>query len=357
MMTRAGLVQSVHAFAESSIGRYFAVFLAIGIAATVALILRRLDYLKSDTPLENVVSRESSFLLNNLLFACACVAILIGTLFPVITEWINGQKIALDKPWFNRILMPWGLALLLLMGVAPLLPWRRASTQSLWRNFRNPALTAGIVAAASIAFGVRDIYPLLSLSLCAFVAVSIAIEFFRGARVIAAKSATGLLPAVVTLTLRNTRRYGGYIVHLGIVLIFVGLTGAAFNRATKADVRIGDRLRLGTYALAVRDVTMGEDDNMLWQRASIDVFHGDDLAGGLTPQREVYKSSRQSVGRVDIRHDWNEDLYVNFAGVPSEGSAEIEVYLFPLVSWVWIGALVLAAGTLIALVPSRGESD
>jgi cytochrome c-type biogenesis protein CcmF len=353
MMTRAGLVNSVHAFAESSIGRYFAVFLALGIAATIWLILRRVDYLKSDAPMENVVSRESSFLLNNLLFLCACVAILWGTLFPVITQWLNGEKITLEKPWFNRILTPLGLALLLLMGVAPLLPWRRASPESLWRNFRLPGVAGCLTAAALFGAGVREIYPIVSLALCAFVALSIAIEFFRGARVIAGKSGTSLLGGLVLLTRRNTRRYGGYIVHLGVVLIFIGLTGAAFNRAAKAEVPIGGRMQLGNYALAVRDVSMGDDDNMLWQRASIDIYQGGEPVGDLEPQREVYKSSRQSVGRVDIRHGWNEDLYVNFSGVANEGTADIEAYLFPLVSWLWIGAGVLAAGTLITLLPDR----
>ena len=355
MMTRAGLVDSVHAFAKSSIGHYFAVFLAVGIAATVGLILSRLDYLKSDAPMENVVSRETGFLLNNLLFLCVCVAILWGTLFPVVTEWFSGQKIVLDKPWFNRIVTPLGLALLLLMGVAPLLPWRRASRESLWRNFSLPALAGCLVAVMLITGGVREAYPVISLALCAFVALSIGIEFFRGARVIAGKSGSGLLGGLVTLTWRNTRRYGGYVVHMGMVLIFVGLTGAAFNRAIKAEVRIGDRLQLGNYALAVREVTMGEDDNKLWQRAAIDVYKSGQPAGDMEPQREVYKSSRQSVGRVDIRHGWNEDLYVNFSGIAEQGTADIEAYLFPLVSWLWIGAGVLAVGTLITLVPARVE--
>ena len=352
MMTRAGLVDSVHAFAKSSIGRYFVWFLAVGIVATGWLILRRLDYLKSDAPMENVVSRESGFLLNNLLFLCACAAILWGTLFPVMTEWLSGEKITLEKPWFNRILTPLGLGLLLLMGVAPLLPWRRASVESLVRNFRVPLAAASSVAGGCIAAGVRAVYPVVSLALCAFVLVSIGIEFFRGGRVLARKTGLGLVGGLAILTRRNTRRYGGYVVHMGIVLIFIGLTGAAFNRAGKAELRIGGRMHLGEYTLMLRDVKMGEDDNKLWQRAWIDVYKGGRAEGDLEPQLEVYKSSRQQIGRVDIRHAWNEDLYVNFAGIADEGTAQIEVYIFPLVSWLWIGAGVLAAGTLVAFVPS-----
>ena len=160
----------------------------------------------------------------------------------------------------------------------------------------------------------------------------------------------------MALTHRNTRRYGGYIVHLGIVLIFIGLTGAAFNREHKSEIRIGDRFRVGPYALNVREITTGEDDNQLWQQAVIDVSQDGKPAGSMSPRREVYKASRQFVGRVDIRHSLNQDLYVNFAGINSDNTAVLEAYLFPLVNWVWIGALVLLVGTGVALVPSRQET-
>jgi cytochrome c-type biogenesis protein CcmF len=141
-------------------------------------------------------------------------------------------------------------------------------------------------------------------------------------------------------------------VHLGIVLIFVGLTGAAFNREHKGEVRIGDRFQVGPYALNVREISTGEDDNRMWQQAVIDVQEGGTAAGSLSPRRELYKASRQFVGRVDIRHALNEDLYVNFAGLSDGGAAVVEAYVFPLVNWVWIGALVLLAGTLVALAPN-----
>jgi cytochrome c-type biogenesis protein CcmF len=360
MMTRSGMVDSVHAFAKSSIGRYFTVFLTIGIAATVWLILSRLDHLKSDAPMENIVSRESSFMLNNLLLLASCVAIFLGTLFPVISEAITGQKITLEKPWFNRIMTPLGLALLLLMGVAPLLPWRRASWESLRRSFRIPAMAGCAVAAALAAGGVREIYALVSFALCAFVAVSIGTEFARGAAAIARSEGVGLARGLLALTGRNARRYGGFVVHLGMVLIFVGLTGAAFNRENKREIRIGERMQVGKYSLGIRDVSTGEDDNHLWQSAAIDVYEGAEPVGTMEPRREVYKASRQAIGRVDIRHSLNEDLYVNFAAMNSEDTAVIEAYLFPLVNWLWIGAGVLLLGTCITLadgvIPVRCET-
>ena len=351
MMTRSGMVDSVHAFAKSSIGRYFTAFLAIGIAATVWLILSRLDYLRSAAKMDNIVSRESSFMLNNLLLAASCAAILWGTLFPVLSETFAGQKITLEKPWYNHVMAPLGLALLLLMGVAPLLPWRRASLESLRRTFRAPGIAGCLTAALLALDGVRDIYALVSFSLCAFVSLTIAMEFYKGGRAIAGRSGVNFGQALVLLARRNTRRYGGYIVHLGIVLIFVGLTGAAFNREHKGGVHEGQRIQLGAYALDVRQISEGENANYLWQRASIDVFEGATPVGTLAPQREFYKAANQAVGRVDIRHGLNADLYVNFAGVDADNVPVVEAYLFPLVNWIWIGALVLLGGTLVTLLP------
>lgn len=355
MMTRSGLVDSVHAFAKSSIGNWFTGFLTIGLAATVYLVLSRLDYLRGDARMENVVSRESSFMLNNLLLLASCIAILWGTLFPVISQFASGQKVTLEKAWFNRIMTPLGLALLLLMGVAPLLPWRRASLETLRRTFRIPGLGGLAIAAILWAQGVPFGYALVSFALCTFVTLTIAMEFFKGSRAIAAKEDVPFARAVAALTRRNTRRYGGYIVHLGIVLIFVGLTGAAFNRETKAGIRLGDRLQVGAYTLNVRRIETGEDANLLWQRAVVDVYEQGRAIGSMTPRREVYKASRQSVGRVDIRHALNADLYVNFAGLNADDLPVMEAYLFPLVNWVWIGALVLLLGAGVTLLPAGKE--
>jgi cytochrome c-type biogenesis protein CcmF len=352
MMTRSGLVDSVHAFAKSSIGNWFTGFLAVGIAATVWLILSRLDYLRGEARMENVVSRESSFLLNNLILLASCIAILWGTLFPVISQFVSGEKVTLEKPWFNRIMTPVGLALLLLMGVAPLLPWRRASLETLRRTFRVPGVGGLLVAAALWSQGVPVSYALVSFALCTFVSLTIAMEFYKGSRAIARNEGGNFATAMLTLTRRNTRRYGGYIVHLAIVLIFVGLTGAAFNRETKAEIRIGDRLSVGGFTLNVQRIDRGENANLLWQSAVVEVFDGGRPAGTMIPRRELYKASRQSVGRVDIRHSLNQDLYVNFAGLNGNDVPVVEAYVFPLVNWVWIGAIVLLVGTGITLMPS-----
>jgi len=351
-LTRSGVVSSVHAFAQSPIGKYFVTFLAIGIAATIYLILDRLDYLKSEAQLEAVVSRESSFLFNNLVLLASCFAVLWGTLFPVISEAITGEKISLDPPWFDRLMIPIGLFLLFLTGVGPLFAWRRTSTDSLRRNFMWPGIASVVLTAVLIAAGIRHVYALISFGFCVFVAVTIILEFVKGAKQIAAKTQTNFAHAVVELTHRNTRRYGGYVVHMGIVLMFVGFTGAAFNKNRVDEMKPGDSVRLGSYQLTVKDTHEGENENYLWQNASIEVIKNGSNLGILTPESRMYKASRQPTHEVALRSRLNEDLYLNFAGI-NGGRVILQSYIFPLVSWIWIGALTLIFGTLIALVPSK----
>jgi len=354
-LTRSGVVSSVHAFAQSSLGSWFVGFLAIGISITTFLILRRLDYLKSEAALESVLSRESSFLFNNLLLLASCFAVLWGTLFPVLTEAVTGEKITVGAPFFNKVNIPIGLMLLLLTGVGPLIAWRRSSWESLKRAFRWPVLGMALTMAVLLAFGVRHFYALMSFGLCAFVAVTVVMEFYKGARAIAAKNQISFLRAVVELTHRNTRRYGGYLVHMGIVLMFIGYTGSAFNKDTTEEVKIGSRFRIGAYELEVKEVTDGANPNYSWQRAVIAVHRGGQYLGDLKPERRVYAASQQPTSEVAIRRRLNEDLYLNFASMSQSDpeAAVIQAYVFPLVSWIWIGFYVLLFGTLVCLVPGK----
>jgi cytochrome c-type biogenesis protein CcmF len=354
-LTRSGVVSSVHAFAQSSLGSWFVGFLAISISITTFLILRRLDYLKSEAALESVLSRESSFLFNNLLLLASCFAVLWGTLFPVLTEAVTGEKITVGAPFFNKVNIPIGLMLLLLTGVGPLIAWRRSSWESLKRAFRWPVLGMALTMAVLLAFGVRHFYALMSFGLCAFVAVTVVMEFYKGARAIAAKNQISFLRAVVELTHRNTRRYGGYLVHMGIVLMFIGYTGSAFNKDTTEEVKIGSRFRIGAYELEVKEVTDGANPNYSWQRAVIAVHRGGQYLGDLKPERRVYAASQQPTSEVAIRRRLNEDLYLNFASMSQSDpeAAVIQAYVFPLVSWIWIGFYVLLFGTLVCLVPGK----
>jgi cytochrome c-type biogenesis protein CcmF len=353
-LTRSGIVQSVHAFARSDIGKYFVTFIAIGIAATVWLILDRLEYLKSESQLESVISRESSFLFNNLILLASCFAVLWGTLFPVISEAVSGDKISLDADWYNRLMVPIGLFLLLLTGVGPLFAWRRTSVDSLRRNFQYPGLAAVVLAVVLVALGMRNFYAIISFGFCLFVILTVLAEFYKGARAIAAKSSMNLLRATVELTHRNTRRYGGYLVHMGIVLMFIGFTGHAFNQAEVKELNTGDTMRVGAYDLKMMDLQMGDNENYGWHRAIMQVSKNGEIIGTLKPEKRFYKASRQGTSEVGIRQRPNEDLYLNFGGMSDDNKrAVIQAYVFPLVSWIWIGGLVLIGGTFICLTPSK----
>ena len=212
-------------FCQSSIGGWFVGFLIIVFLVCAAAYWKNRDYLRSDNQLDSLVSRESSFLFNNLILLAACFAVLWGTLFPVLSEWVEGSKISVGPPFFNKVMIPIALFLLLLTGVGPLLAWRKTSFDALKRNFAWP-LGGGVLAGViALIFGFRDVYALMCLILSVFVTVTIASEFFRGARVISSRDGTNLLTSVGELTMRNTRRYGGYVVHFGMVLVFIGIAG------------------------------------------------------------------------------------------------------------------------------------
>jgi cytochrome c-type biogenesis protein CcmF len=353
-LTRSGVVQSVHAFARSDIGKYFVSFIALGIAATVFLILDRLDYLKSESQLESVVSRESSFLFNNLILLASCFAVLWGTLFPVISEAVTGDKISLDSDWYNRLMVPIGLFLIFLTGVGPLFAWRKTSVESLRRNFQYPGIAALVLVIALLAAGVRHFYALISFGFCLFVALTVLQEFYKGGKSIAAKNNVNLLRGMVELTHRNTRRYGGYLVHMGIVLMFIGFTGHAFNQNEVKELNNGDSMQVGHYQLRMVNLEEGETANYAWHRATMQVFkNGQDL-GVLQPEKRFYLASKEGTSEVGIRQRPNEDLYLNFAGMSDDNKrAIIQAYVFPLVSWIWVGGLVLIGGTFICLVPNK----
>jgi cytochrome c-type biogenesis protein CcmF len=354
-LTRSGIVNSVHAFAQSPIGKYFVAFLAIGIAITVYFILDRLDYLKSEAPLESVVSRESSFLFNNLVLLASCFAVLWGTLFPVISEAVTGEKISVDAPFFNRVNIPIGLFLMFLTGVGPLIAWRRSSFESLKRAFLWPTVMGVVLMVGLAATGMwQQPYALVSFGLCLFVTTTILMEFWKGASAIKGKTGMSMLPAMVELTHRNTRRYGGYIVHLAIVFMFIGFTGQAFNQNKTVEVAKGDTVKIGRYDLTVVNQQQGETENYVWNRLTLDVNKNGSNLGTMDPEKRFYKVSRQPTSEVAIRRRLNEDLYINYAGPSNDNQrAVVQFYVFPLVSWIWIGWWILFAGTIICLIPSK----
>ncbi len=265
LLTRSGLVQSVHAFAQSSIGSWFYGFLIITMAVCLFTFLKQRDHLKSENRLESLVSRESSFLFNNLVLLAACFTVLWGTLFPVLSEYVQGSKVTVGAPFYNRVNLPIGLSLLLLTGVGPLLAWRSTSLRSIRRNFVLPGIAVGVTAVALMIGGIRPwadgddmqatIFSLIAFSLGAGVITAIGAEFLRGAGVVREQTGRGLAPSMLLLVRKNTRRYGGYLVHFGIVVMFIGIAGGAFNQSHEQEMGFGDEAQLGGYRIVCQSFT------------------------------------------------------------------------------------------------------
>jgi cytochrome c-type biogenesis protein CcmF len=353
-LTRTGLVASVHAFAQSPVKPYFTTFVITATVLTVFAIVKNLPYLRSEVKLESVVSRESSFLFNNVILLASCFAVLWGTLFPVIMEAVTGEKETIDAPYYNRVNIPIALFLLLLTGVGPLIAWRKSSVASLRRAFLIPAVAGVVVIAALAIAGVHKPEALISFGFCAFVGTSIVGEFWKGSRAIQAKEGLALPTAAFELTWRNTRRYGGYLVHMGIVFMFIGFTGSAFNQHETHNLGLGQDVRLAGYDFKLLSVNNGENGNYEFSHAVLDVYRGGEEVHQLEPEVRFYKSSQQQSSIVGIWRRLNEDLYVNYSGVSQDNSKAIfQMYVFPLVSWIWIGYWVLLFGTIICLIPGK----
>jgi cytochrome c-type biogenesis protein CcmF len=353
-LTRSGAVSSIHAFAQSSIGTWFVSFLALIFVVCALAYWKNKDYLRSDNQLDSLVSRESSFLFNNLILLAACFAVLWGTLFPVFSEWVQGTKISVGPPFFNRVNVPIALFLLFLTGVGPLLAWRKTSLDGLKRNFAWP-LAGGILAGVvAVGFGMRQIYPLICLILSVFVTLTIAAEFWRGARVISARSGINVIAAMGQLTMRNTRRYGGYVVHFGMVLIFIGIAGSAFKLDVQQDMPPGAHMKLGPYDVVSQNFDQVQTPNYQSERATLEVFRDGKSLMILYPERRFFLASQITQTLVGIQSTPLRDIYLVYDGRnPENNRPEVHAYLNPLVKCIWFGGLVVVLGTILALIPSR----
>src|SRR6202167_1170894 len=293
-LTRSGLVSSVHAFAQSSIGSWFTAFLVIVLSICLFTFLRQRDHLKSEHKLESLVSRESSFLFNNLVLLAACFTILWGTLFPIISEYVQGNKVTVGAPFFNRVALPIGLFLLFLTGIGPLLAWRSASFKSIRRNFILPGAAIATTAIVLMAVGVRPwndqatFYSLVAFSLGAGVVTAISSEFLRGANVIRKHTGQNIFASMLQLTRRNTRRYGGYLVHFGVVVIFICIAGGAFHPNHEQEMNNGQSMTIGPYRIVCESFTQDSNLNYDTEFALLDVYRGNKKITQLAPEKRFY---------------------------------------------------------------------
>ncbi|MBI4481559.1 MAG: heme lyase CcmF/NrfE family subunit [Acidobacteria bacterium] len=355
-LTRSGIITSVHAFAQTPlIGQLFILFLTLVTVVSLALLFKRLPLLRSENKLESLVSRESSFLFNNVLFVGIAFAVLWGTIFPVLSEWVRGVKITVGAPFFNRVNMPIALALLALSGVGPLIAWRKASWRELKRNFRTPVVIAVVAMCSLVAFGIRHVLSLLFFGSCAFVTATVFLEFYRGARARQSMMREAFVPALVRLTAKNKRRYGGFVVHLGMALIFVGIAGSSFFKVEKeATLSLGQLMHLGPYEIRYEGIQAFRDPNKDFVKATLSVSREGLPQGQLVPERHFYVTSEQPTTEVALRSTFKEDLYAILVGWDAQSKAAVfKLYLNPLVQWIWYGGGLLALGTLICMLPRQ----
>jgi len=355
-LTRSGIIGSVHAFTQGSIGQFFLGFLAFVLLGSFSLLAWRLDRLKAQGELDAVLSRESVFLLNNLFLLAAAFTVFFGTVFPLLSEAVRGLKLSVGAPFFNLVNIPIFLGLLLLMGVGPLIAWRRASWANLKRNFLKPVL-AGIAAAAILRLGgVANTLVLLCLALVVFVTGTIVLDFSRAVRA-RRRTARGWLDAAGSLLVTQNRRYGGFIVHLGVLVVAVGVAGSqAWSTHTEVTLDRGQSVTVAGYKVRFDGLVASEESNHSKVTGTFSVSNGRAL-GVLTPGKKFYPQEQTPLAAVDYRLGLMEDLYLVLGDFAQDGShATIKVQINRMVSWLWIGGLVLTLGAALAILPDRRRS-
>ncbi|HEU4699199.1 MAG TPA: heme lyase CcmF/NrfE family subunit [Gemmatimonadales bacterium] len=366
-ITRSGVIASVHSFTQSNVGYFFLAFLVVAGALSFTLLYTRWPLLEPETKLESVLSREAAFLFNNLLLVGIAFSVLWGTLFPILSEAVRGTKITVGPPFFNRVNVPLGLLLLALTGIGPLIAWRKASSANLKRQFTWPVVAGLGVGAALLAVGLRDGYALMAWALAGFVAGTIVQEFWRGARARRRMHGEALPVALARLVARNRRRYGGYVVHAGILIYCAAFAGMAFQRSEEATLKPGESVTVRspfghTYHLTHVGLSQYDELNRTVTAATMRVAIDGTPAGLLTSEKRQHfvqpgdastrENSFEPSTEVGIRSSLREDLYLVFAGsIDGSETAVYRVNVNPLVWWVWAGGVVLVFGGLLTMWP------
>jgi cytochrome c-type biogenesis protein CcmF len=357
-LTRSGVVSSVHGFGLTALGPFFIVFMGIILVFSLGLLVSRYDLLKSRNQLDSFLSRESTFLLNNLILAMMTFIVLGGVLLPVITEALSGNKITVGPEFFDKVMAPIGLVLMFLVGVCPLIAWRRASLSNLRKNFLIPAIVGVVVLVVLLALGMRHGYALVSFALAGFVITAIVLEFGKGLKVRRDMTRENPVVAFGKMVWNNKRRYGGYTVHLGVILLLVGITGSYGFKQELDQQRLtkGQSLTIGKYELTYTGFSTYDTNEKTVGTATFEIKEGGKVIGSVSPVREFYFNKDQPWTRVDRDSNLIRDVYVSLLQYSDNGAEVlIKVDINPLVSWLWVGGFVMALGALIAIWPSRAE--
>jgi cytochrome c-type biogenesis protein CcmF len=358
-LTRSGVLSSIHSFTEGSIGPWFLGFICFVVAGSLTLLFVRLPLLRSKTKLESLVSREATFLYNNLLLVALCLTILWGVTFPILSEAVRGESVTVGRPYYDFFLRAFGLPLLLLMGIGPLVAWRRASLRSLGRTFLWPFTFAVAVGIGLIAAGAGSSPPgLIAYTFSAFVLATIVLEFARGTAARRALAGESVPRALASLVARNRRRYGGYIVHAAIVMLAIGIAGSsAYNTSRSARLAQGQSLKIRDYTLVYRGVHSTRAKNSVDTRATIDVYRGGSRIAVMHPGKNTYPVEQQVSNEVAIRSDWltGSDLFLITEQVNPNGTIDFKAIVNPLVNLIWLAGVVFLFGSLVALWPDARE--
>jgi cytochrome c-type biogenesis protein CcmF len=353
-LTRSGIIASVHSFTQGTIGIFFLAFLGVVLVGAFALLAWRLDRLRAQGELDSILSRESAFLLNNLFLVAATFTVFFGTLFPLLSEAVTGVKVSVGAPFFNRVNIPIFLILLFLMGVGPLIAWRRASGEHLKRNFLAPVL-AGVIAAAVLRLlGLGHTLVLTCMALVAFVTGTVVLDYARAVRA-RRRSGDGWRAATLGLLLRQNRRYGGFVVHLGVLVIALGVAGSqAWSVQTETTLERGQSVTLAGYTVRFERLEASEESNHFRVTGAFTVSNGRAPLGTLYPAKKFYPQEQTPIAYVDYRLGLLEDVYLVLGDFAQDGSrATIRLQVNRMVSWLWIGGVVLTLGTLLAVLPER----
>lgn len=357
-LTRSGVVQSIHAFAEADIGWVFLTYLGLVLGSGLVLTFLSRSELISKRKIESILSREAAFLVNNLILLSICFAILWGVLFPVFSEALTGVRQTVGVPFFNAISVPLFLFLVFLMGFGPMLAWRNTSFSQLKRTFITPFVSALIVAVILVWAGVQGFYPILSYALCWFVIATILFELYRAAKI---QHASGIVPseALANVIKRHPNKYGGYLVHFGVVIAVLAITASMAHKVEKDfSLSLNEIYKIGRFQLELKDLAPVDEPNYAGVRASVDLLSstGEHL-DTLSPELRRYRRNDESTTEVALRMGPREDVYLVLAGLNDEGtSAAFKVFINPLQIWLWIGVMIMAIGTIVVLIPGKSAA-
>lgn len=358
-LVRSGILTSVHAFGNSDLGKFFLAFTVLALTLSIYLIVDRLYILKEEREFESYISKESSFLLNNLLLLGMAFATLWGTTFPLLSEAVTGNKITVSIPFFNTVNAPLGLAMVLLMAICPLIAWRKSSFKNIRDNFILPGIGAIIVAGVLYVLGITKLYALLGFTIATFAIFATLSEFIKGTRVRMKMTQENVVTAFSKLILKNRRRYGGYTVHIGLILLIIGVIGSnAYDMTIDKTVELGGSIKVRNYEIKYTDLSQrkvadkGDYDEVY---ASLSVYRDGEFVGIMEPSKIFYPTHPNPATKPAIKSTAKEDLYLILAGWEDGGKAVFSVRINPLVIWLWIGGYIMVFGTIFALWPGRGS--